>query len=115
MPTPQGKMLKAFKPSGVHEHESFFRKRQQAVGIAWTAVNMTNMMLLYAACIEQGIGVGMYPASGGRGVCIKLYVGRKLPETEYANTAEELDYLVEGVLVKLGALVLEEEESAADD
>lgn len=115
MPNPQGKLLKAMRPSGAAEHESFFRKRKQSVGIIWTDVNMHNLMLLYSACISDGIGIGMYPASGGRGVCFKLYVGRKTPDTEYANTAEELDYLVEGVLLKLGVLGADEEEAAADD
>lgn len=97
-----GKLLTPYKSSGAVEHESLFRKRQQAVGIAWTDVDWVLWLKMLAACTAEGIGVGIYPASGGRGICLKLYRGRKMPDTEYANTSEELNFLLAGVVEGLG-------------
>ena len=91
---------------------SFFKKRQTAVGFDFQNVNWELMMQLLHNCITENIGVGFFSASGGRGVCFKLYSGKKLPDTEYANTAEQLNDLIEGVLDNMG--VLAEEGSMPD-
>lgn len=105
-----------FKPQprrgGSPQDISFFRKRQQAVGFDFQNVQWELLLQLLAICIRENIGVGFYSASGGRGVCFKLYTGGKIPETEYANTAEELNEIIDGVLENMG--YLSEEASRGD-
>jgi hypothetical protein len=82
--------------------------------VNWTDVNYDNFVMLLSACVRENIGIGIYSASGGRGICLKLYTGKKQPDVEYAGTAEEFDDLVAGVLDSLGETVddLGEEEAA---
>lgn len=88
--------------NGTAEDVSFFRKRQVARGVVWTDVEWALLAQVLTLCIQENIGVGFYSASGGRGVCFKLYAGKRLPDTEYANTAEEMNELLDGVLEKMG-------------
>lgn len=98
-----GKGLFAQKKPKTHQEQvSIFKKRQQAIGIDWQNVNWDLWMQLLSICTTEGIGIGVYSASGGRGICLKLYVGKKLPDIEYANTAEEVNELLDGVIDNLG-------------
>jgi hypothetical protein len=98
--------------NGSSEDVGFFFRRKAAVGFDFQNVKWELMMQLLHNCIQENVGVGFYSASGGRGVCFKLYTGKKLPETEYANTAEEMNDLIEGVLERMGVLA---EEAAMPD
>lgn len=98
------------KPSNA-EVISVFKRRQAARGVVWSDVDMALLMQTIQLCIAENIGVGFYSASGGRGVCFKLYTGGKTPETEYASTADEMNELLDGVLDSLG---YKQEDGSAD-
>lgn len=100
---PNKKLLKPV-PKSNGESMSLFKKRQQQRGVVWADVSWQHFMSLLHVCVREGIGLGIYPAAGGRGICIKLYTGKKTPDTEYASTAEEFDELVISVLDSLGEL-----------
>lgn len=101
MAAPQGKLFTPRKRNGSPEDVSFFKRRAAARGVVWSDVDWSLLSQVLQLCITENIGVGFFSASGGRGVCMKLYAGKKLPDTEYANTAEELSELLDGVLEKL--------------
>lgn len=101
MASSNGKLFSPKKRNGSPEDVSFFKRRQAARGVDWHNVNWEVVMQVLAICIQENIGVGFYSASGGRGVCIKLYTGKKMPDTEYASTAEEVDELMASVLESL--------------
>lgn len=108
-----GKLFSPKKRNGSPEDHSFFKRRQQARGVDWQNVNWDVFMQVMGICISENIGLGFYSASGGRGVCIKLYTGKKLPDTEYASTAEEVNELMSSVLESL-EYKLEDGSAAAD-
>lgn len=77
---------------------SIFRKRQESRGVVWSDVDLAGLMQMMALCIAEDVAVMISSASGGRGVCLKLYRGRGVPDTEYASTAEELNELIAQVV-----------------
>jgi len=104
MAQPPNKKLMKPTPPTHPAAVSLFKKRQQQRGVVWTDVSWQHFMSMLQVCVREGIGLGIYPAAGGRGICLKLYTGKKMPDTEYASTAEEFDELVVSVLESLGEL-----------
>jgi hypothetical protein len=109
------KLFKKLPSKTASESPSLFAKKRLQRGVNWTDINWENFLLLLAASIRENIGVGIFSASGGRGICLKLYRGKKLPDVEYADTAEEFDELVAGVLANLGEIEEGVEEADAAD
>ena len=98
-----GKGLLSPRSKPTHQQQvSIFKKRQTQVGMDWQNVNWVLWMQLLSICITENIGVGIYSASGGRGICLKLYTGKKNPDVEYAGSAEELNELLDGAIDNLG-------------
>jgi len=98
---------KVFSKPGKPTHAqavSIFRKRKEARGVVWSDVDLAGLMQMFALCISEDVAVMISSAAGGRGVCLKLYRGRGVPDTEYANTAEELNALIEQVIEALDDL-----------
>jgi hypothetical protein len=115
MATQPTKLFAKAKPKTQEQTMSLFKKRQAQRGVNFTDVSMANLVLFLTACVRENIGIGIYSASGGRGVCLKLYTGKKQPDTEYASTAEEFDELISNVLETLGELADDSEEADAAD
>lgn len=109
------KLFKKQPSKSASEAPSLFAKKRMQRGVNWTDINWEAFLLLLSACVRDNIGVGIFSASGGRGICLKLYRGKKLPDVEYADTAEEFDELVQGVLDNLGELEEGLEEADAAD
>lgn len=109
------KLFQKKKPPTHSEEVSIFGKRQKARGVVWTDVDMALLCQLFQHCIAENIGIGLYSASGGRGVCFKLYRGKKLPDQEFANTAEEMSELIAAVLENLGETIDDSEEADTAD
>lgn len=108
------KLFAKSKPKPQEQTHSLFRKRQAQRGVNWADVDFSAFVQFLSVCVRENIGIGIYSASGGRGICLKLYTGKKMPDVEYAGTAEEFDELVAGVLDALGETAddLGEEEAA---
>lgn len=115
MAQPPAKLFAKPKPKEQAAATTLFRKRQRQHGVVWSDINWEKWLCMLQVCMREGIGIGVYPASGGRGICLKLYTGKKLPDTEYASTAEEFDELVIGVLESLGEVVEDEGEADVAD
>jgi hypothetical protein len=109
------KLFSKTKTKTSEQSASLFTKRTRQRGVVWTDINWENFLLLLGVCVRENIGVGIYSASGGRGICFKLYRGGKVPDQEYADTAEEFDEMILGVLDNLGEVVDDSaEEEVAD-
>lgn len=115
MAQPPAKLFPKAKPKEQAATQTLFRKRQRQTGVVWSDVDWPRWLCLLQVCLRENIGIGIYPASGGRGVCLKLYTGKKVPDTEYASTAEEFDELVLGVLESLGEVIEDEGEADVAD
>lgn len=95
------KLFQEKKRGGAPEDVSLFQRKRALLWFDWQNVDTSLLLQTLGVCNMESIGVGFYPASGGRGVCFKLYRGRKNPDIIYVNSAEELNEALDGLLERL--------------
>lgn len=75
-------------------------RRAFSHGFDWSKVDGDELLTAFFAAGLEGAALMISPAAGGRGVCLKLFIGDD-KEVEYATTPEELNELLGQVVDQL--------------
>lgn len=81
---------------------SIWKRRKDSTGVDWKNVSATTLRAALQCIIASEAALTISAAQGGRGVMLKLWLGGQ-PSKEYANTAEEVNELLEDVIAELGS------------
>lgn len=73
-----------------------FKKRASAIQFDWVAVDPIELLAALTCALNEGAALMFSPASGGKGVCLKVFQGDS-KAIEYATLPEELTSLLEQV------------------
>lgn len=77
-------------------------KRANAIGFDWTAVSEVELLGALTAALNAGVAIMFSAASGGKGVCLKIFDGDQ-KAVEYAGVPEELDNMLGQVIDHYGS------------
>ena len=73
-----------------------FQRRQESLGFNWHGVDSVLLKAMISAANQMGVAIMFTAATGGRGVCVKVYQGKipvqdvALDEVEFARIATEI-------------------------
>jgi len=68
-------------------------KRAEAIGFDWCGVDQVELLSALTTALQAGAAVMFSQASGGKGVCVKVFQGEG-KAIDYAGLPEELDNLL---------------------
>lgn len=94
--------LGAPKPNGLKEVQSLFKRRANAIGFDWVSVDTVLLKGALTCALAGGAAIMFSAAAGGRGICIKVFLGEERA-VEYAIDAEELNVLLDQVIDQMGS------------
>lgn len=94
--------LGASKPNGLKEVQNLFKRRANAIGFDWVSVDTALLKGALTCALAGGAAVMFSAAAGGRGICIKVFMGEERA-IEYAIDAEELNVLLDQVIDQMGS------------
>jgi len=81
---------------------ALWQQRRQRTGVNWADVDSADLKACLATCVAQDVAIMISGASGGTGVCVTVWVDR-VRHKEYANNAQELVELLNGVTDAYGS------------
>jgi len=84
------------KPTAIEKREVFAR-RSMATGFDWKNVNSVSLKAAISSANQMGVAIMFAAASGGRGVCVKVYQDRQ-PDIDYAADPHELEQLLDAII-----------------
>ncbi len=77
-------------------------KRANAVGFDWVKVSEVELLAALTVVINSGVAIMFSQASGGKGVCLKIFDGDQ-KAVEYAGIPEELDNMLGQIVDHYGS------------
>jgi len=72
-------------------------KRAEAIGFDWTKVSQVELLTALTTALQAGAALMFSPASGGKGVCLKVFEG-DTKAVEYASLPEEMNNMLSQVV-----------------